>query len=348
MMSINKKVLCLLLVIVAMTGLAIAGCGGGGDKKAADNWPAQNLNGVIAWGAGGATDNVARTLTPAVEKALGKTIVLANKPGATGAIATQFVFDQKADGYTVFYHAENPQLYKILNLSKLDYDDFDPIIVLGKGVSIICVPKDSPINSYDDLIAAIKAAGGKFNMGSSGVGGLPYTTTALIKQQEKIEVNFVTYDGEGPLITALLGKQIEASAIGIGAAAQYVKTGDLKGIAVVTNKKLDILPNVPALGELKPQYKEKLESFGPFYAVLVKKGTPEVAVKKLTDAYVAGFKDAKFQDYMAKNGVTPMGMTGAEARKFLNDWRSQMAWLIYDAGGAKESPEKFNIPKFTK
>lgn len=331
---------------MAFLTLVVAGCGGsGGDKKPADNWPAQNFNGVIAWGAGGAMDNVSRTITPAVEKALGKSIILTNKTGATGAIATQYVMDQKADGYTLLYHAENPQLYKVLNLSKLDYDDFEPVIVLGKGVSIMCVPKDSPINSYDDLIAAIKAAGGKFNMGSTGPGGLPYNTTALIKEKEKVEVNFVAYDGEGPSITALLGKQIQACAIGVAAASQYVKSGDLKALFVASNTKVDILPNVAALGEIKPQYKESLKTFGPFYGVYVKKGTPEAAVKKLSEAFMVGYKDAKFQDFMKANAVVPLGLTGKEAKDFVTVWRSQTSWLLYNAGGAKDSPEKFGIAK---
>ncbi|KYZ75454.1 hypothetical protein AXX12_12085 [Anaerosporomusa subterranea] len=342
-----KKTVVLSLVLLTIAALLATGCGGGSTQKT-EQFPTKNLNGIISWGVGGVMDNVSRSVTPHVEKALGKTIVLSNKPGATGAIATQNVFDQKADGYTVLYHAENPQLYKVLALSKLDYADFEPIIIFGKGLSVIIVHKDSPLKTYDDLIAAAKQNPGKFNFGSSGVGGLPYNTSALIKDQEKINFNFVAYDGEGPLVTALLGKQIEATAIGVGSAAQYIKSGDIRALALVSNTPVDILGDVPVLGRIKPAYQEKLKSFGAFFGAYVKKGTPDAVIAKLTEAYVAGYKDPKFQEYMAKNGITPMGITGNEAKQFLSEWQSSATWLIHAAGGAKESPDKFGIPKPTK
>ena len=92
------------------------------------------------WGAGGATDNVSRAITPNVEPFLGKQIVLINKPGGTGAISTQYVYSRPADGYTLLFGAENPQVHRILELSDMDYKDFYPVNVLGRGVGVLPTP----------------------------------------------------------------------------------------------------------------------------------------------------------------------------------------------------------------
>lgn len=345
-MTSLKKTMRAVLLLAAAT-LLLVGCGG--EKKApqqsADNYPKTNINGIIAWGAGGALDNITRAMAPLAEKNLGKSIILANKPGATGAISMQYVYDQKPDGYTVLFHAENPQLYKVLGLSKLDFADFDPVMIFGKGVGVLCVAKDSPYKTIDDLIAAAKANPGKVNMGSTGVGGLPHVSASFLTAKENLKVNFVNYDGEGPIVTALLGKQIEAAFIGVGAAAQYVKSGDLKGLAVLSNSKLDILGDVPALGQLKPAYQESLKTFGAFFGVYVKKGTPEDVTKKLIDSFEKAYKEDKFQQYMKGAGVVPVGITGKEAAQYVKTWQSQNAWLLHSVGGTKESPEKFGIPK---
>lgn len=348
-----------LVSLLTITGLLVVGCGSKTpaptptptatpEKKASEQYPTKNINGIIAWGAGGGTDNTSRTMSLLAEKVLGKSVILANKTGATGAIATQHVADQAADGYTVLFNAENPQLYQTLGLSKLSYDDFEPIILSVQGSTVIVVPKDSPYKTLDDLLNAAKANPGKITIGNSGVGGQPYVTALILKKVEGVTFNQVAFDGDGPLITALLGKQLQATGLAIGAAAQYIKNGDMRALAVMADKPNPAVPEVPAITTLKPAYKDIMKASGFFYGVWVKKGTPEEAITKLTDAYMQAFKDPKFQEFTAKNGFVPMGITGKDARAFVNEWRSQMSWLIYDAGGAKESPEKFGIAKPAK
>jgi tripartite-type tricarboxylate transporter receptor subunit TctC len=308
-------------------------------------YPNQNINGIIVWGAGGGTDQVARIITPAAEKTLGRSVILNNKTGATGAIGTQFVKDQKADGYTLLFSAENPQIYPVLGISKLTYDDFEPIILTARGSTVIIVRKDSPYNTFQDLIDAARENPGRISIGTSGVGGQPYVSAAILKKMEDVEFNHIFYDGDGPLITALLGGQIHVTGAGIGAAAQYIRNGDVKALAIMSNAPNPALPEVPHITGIDPKYEEVMKASGFFYGVFVRKETPEDIVIKLREAFKVGFQDPKFQEYVHKNGLTPMGITGDEARQFMKNWQSIVAWLIYDAGGAKESPEKFNIPK---
>lgn len=344
-MMFKTKKLSVILLLFVFTSMIMSGCTGGQQAAKPEAYPAQNINGTIAWGAGGGTDSVSRLLAPVAEKELGKSIVLANKTGATGTIATQYVYDQKPDGYNLLFNAENPQIYQVLGLSNLSYNDFEPILLSVQGMTVIVVHKDSPYKTLDDLMKDAKAKPGKINIGISGVGGQPYMTANILKAGEGVTFNTVTFDGDGPLVTALLGKQVDVTGLAISAATQYIKNGDFRGLAIVANKPNPAIPDVPALGEINPKFESMLQAPGFFYGVFVKKGTPEDIIKKLTDAFLVAFKDAKFQEYCTKNGLIPLGLTGNEAKEYMKKWQSTMAWLIYDAGGAKDSPEKFGIPK---
>ena len=324
---------------ILAAGLVSAGLAG------AAEYPDHPINGVIAWGAGGGTDTVSRLLTPLVEKILKQSVIMTNRPGATGAIATQAVHTAKADGYTLMFHAENPQLYQVLGISPLSYDDFEPVILSAQGSTVIVVQKDSPLKTYEDLIKAAKASPGKLSIGTSGVGGQPWVTSMLLKKVEDVTFNQVVFDGDGPLVTALLGKQLDISGLAVGAAMQYIKNGDLRALAIMKNTPNPALPEVPNITKLNPAFTDSMKASGFFYGVFVKKGTPQPMIDKLTAAYKMALNDDKFTTYVKLNGLDVIGLSGKEAKDFMNSWRSQMSWLVFDAGASKNSPEKFGIPK---
>jgi len=270
---------------------------------------------------------------------------MTNRTGGTGAIATQYVQDRPADGYTVLFHAENPQLYQVLGLSSLTYADFEPILLTVQGPTVIVVHPESPIQTYEQLIEWAKANPGKVNLGISGVGGQPYVTAAILKSIEGVGFNQVAFDGDGPLATALLGKHIDVTGLALLAAVPQVQGGTLRALAVVANEPLAVLPGVPALGQLRTQARPMLTTAGFFYGVHVRKGTPQAVIDKLREAFLAAYNDPKFVQFARERGLVLLGHTGQAARDYMAQWQRHMAWLIYDAGGAKESPQKFNIAR---
>jgi tripartite-type tricarboxylate transporter receptor subunit TctC len=151
-------------------------------------YPERNIQAVIPWGAGGATDSIARGLTPLVEKALDTRLVLTNRPGGTGLIGTNYVMQQRADGYTMLYGAENPQLYQLLGIADFDYDALHPINIIGQNRAVIAVPPDSPFKTMRELVDHAKAHPGELRMGVVGAGGLPSTVFAMIDAVEDLDV----------------------------------------------------------------------------------------------------------------------------------------------------------------
>lgn len=307
-------------------------------------YPERNIQGIIQWGAGGATDNVSRSLTPHVEEALGGDIVLTNRPGATGLIGMNSVLNARADGYTVLYGAENPQLYPVLDMAEFDYGAMTPINVIGQGLVVIAAPASKGWEDMGDLMEAAHANPGELRMGGTGAGGLPSTILAMINSVDELDVRTVTFGGDGPGITALLGNHIDFMPLSLAAAESYIEAGRLTGLAMVTKESIEALPDVPPITEALP----KMESYlpwGPFWAVMVRKDTPEDIVATLSEAYAQGVSNEQFQQFLDENGAQVLNLQGEEAREYLERWQSITAWALEDAGSAKVSPEELGIPK---
>lgn len=311
--------------------------------QAAD-FPQKDLQGIIMWGAGGATDTVARALVPHVEPLLGKQLIMINKPGGTGAISTQYVYSQSSDGYTLLFGAENPQLYRVLKLSDLDYKDFYPINITAYGVGVIVANKDMPWNSFKELVEDAQKNPGKFKMGSTGPGGLPFTIGAMLKTVASIDVTAVPFDGEGPGLTALLGGHVDFFPSGLAAAREHIRAGRVKALAVVNAEPVEGMEEVPVITKDFPGFKKYLP-WGPFYGVFCKKDVPDDAKQKLTEAFKKGADTPQFKKFIADKGNLMMNISGGEADKFLKRYQSVTTWLLEDAGATKVSPANLGIPK---
>lgn len=308
------------------------------------DYPSRDLQGIIMWGAGGATDNVARAITPRVEPFLGKNIVLINKPGGTGAVATQYVYSRPADGYTLLYGAENPQVYRILGLSKLDYKDFFPVNILGRGVGIIVANKDKPWDSFKDLVEEAKANPGELKMGSTGPGGLPFTVGAMATTVVGFDVRTVPFKGEGPGMTALQGGHIDFMPVGLTAAREQIRAGRVKPLAVVTKEPIEGLEGVEPITKDYPGF-EKYLPWGPFYGIWCRRDVPEEQKKVLVEAFHKGAATKEFQKFLKDFDTVPMNISGEEADAFLQKWQSVTNWMYENAGAAKVSPAELGIPK---
>jgi tripartite-type tricarboxylate transporter receptor subunit TctC len=309
-------------------------------------FPERELSGVIMWGAGGATDVVARALTPHAEAALGKKIVLVNKPGGTGAISTNFVINAPADGYTLLYGAENPQLHQVLALADFGYEKFFPVSILGRGVAVVVVKNDAPWNTMKDVVDDAKARPGKLKMGSTGPGGLPHTVGSMLNSITKFQVIAVPFDGEGPGMTALLGGHVDMMPVGVGAAAENIKAGRVKALAVIDTEPMTVAgaAPIPPITKDYPDFGKYLP-WGPFYGVFVRRDTPDDIKATLVKAFKTAADNPQFVTLMKDRGNVPMSSSGAEADTFLKKWQSVTAWVLQDVGAAKASPDKFGIPK---
>ena len=308
------------------------------------SYPVRSIQGVIMWGAGGATDTMSRAITPHVEPILSQDIILMNKSGGAGAISTKYVQNRKSDGYTLLYGAENPQLHGVLGLSDMDYNEFYAVNVLARGISVIVAHPDTSWRSLGDLLEDIKARPGKIRMGSTGPGGLPYVVGAMLGSVGDFQVIPIPFDGDGPAISALLGGHIDFLPSGYTATSEHIRSGRLRALAVVNDTEIDLLPGVPPITEDYPIFKKFLP-WGPFYGVFVHKNSDEEVKTRLTQAFREGASKPEFKKFVEDFGAIPMNVSGNEANRFLKKWQSVTTWLLHDAGATKVSPATYDIPR---
>lgn len=308
------------------------------------DYPAKEIQGIIQWGAGGSTDTVARAITPHAEAVLGGKVVMQNVTGGVGAIGLNQVANRPADGYTLLFGAENPLLYKVMQLGDKDYSDFVPINIIARGVPILVARKDAPFNTFPEMVAYVNANPRMVKFGSTGPGGLPSVVTAMINAKTPLNVTFVPYDGDGPALTALQGGAIDVMPAVLGAAIEGIRGGTMKPLAMFDLEPAAQLPDVPTIVSTNPEFADVLP-WGPFFGVFARKGTPDDIVAKLVAAYAEAAKHPDFVSLIDGRGFRMLSLAGAEAEAFLADWQSNTTWLIHDAGLTKASPETFGIPR---
>ena len=334
----KKKILAALMVgVLAMSLTACV-------KKAADNkqaaapaggkYPAQNLSGVVQWGAGGGTDSLMRPLSALAEKKLGKSIVIQNMTGATGSIATQFVNDAKNDGYTLLMGAENPALYQALNISKLTYNDFDCVYLIGDETVGIIVGKNSKYKSFKEIVEAAKAAPEKIKLSTTGKGGLPWEVGAFMKQVTGASFSQIPYDSDAAAKTAVVNGECDFTVCKVQSGIEDYKAGTIQFLTMLALKPVPGLEKVSLITADYPEFKKFLP-WGPFYGVFVKKGTDPAIEKTLSDAFVAAGKDENYQKVLKNFNINFKGVAGKEAQDYITGWQKNTIDALKASGAIK-------------
>lgn len=322
---------------------AVAAFAGIGAAQA-QGYPERDVTAVIQWGAGGGTDVAMRGYAPYAEEALGKKIVLQNKPGAAGAIGANFVLQQPSDGYTILMGAEPQALFRVMKMAEFDYDQFYPINVAAIANSILLVARpDAPWNTMQDLLSHVQANPKKVKQYMAGQGTVPYTVNTMVGSLTKFETILVPFDGDGPAIAALQGGHLDIGFIASGAAIEHIKAGRLKALGVLDNKPFQGIPpmtDAPSLKSL-PKYLP----WGSWYGVFVKKDTPDAVKAKLVAAFKKAGDNPQYRKLMEGRGTTMLNIGGAEAERFIKKWQSTTAWLYQNAGTAKVDPATLGIAK---
>ncbi|WP_346206878.1 tripartite tricarboxylate transporter substrate binding protein [Caldifermentibacillus hisashii] len=333
----------MILAILIVLSMIVSACSAGSSGSSAD-FPSKDINGTIQWGEGGPTDVIARAIANVAEETLDTNIILTNRLGASGAIATQYVYDQKADGYDLLFGAENPALYPTLGISERSLRDFYPVILMGTAVQVISVPADSPFDTIEELLEYAKENPKKVSLGVTGPGGAPDIIASMMEESLGVQFNKIPFDGNGPAMTAMLGGHVDVTVSAIMVAEEYEKNGDIKILTVFNNEKSIYLPDVTPIGDVAPEL-NKYFPWASFFGVWAKKDTPQEVLDKLVEGFKEAYETEEFQAQLEQLRIEPIGIHGEEADEYIERFSSITNWLLYDIGVAEHSPEEFDIPR---
>ena len=251
-------------------------------------------------------DILARTLGDVVSRQWGQSVVVENRPGAGGVVASQALATSAADGHTLMVvasgHATNAFLYQ-----KLPYDtfkSFTPISLLASSPNILVVRTDSPFKTLGDVIAQARAKPGSLSFGHAGNGTSTHLAGELLKNLAGIDMEAISYKGGAPAINDLLGGQIPMSFNNAPEALGQLEAGTLRALAVTTAARSPFLPEVPAIAETVPGY-----DTGVWWGLLGPAGLPLELVTKISQDFVAALNAQPVKERLAKFGASPIGST---------------------------------------
>jgi tripartite-type tricarboxylate transporter receptor subunit TctC len=292
-----------------MVAAAVAMSAAGGGAAAQSPFPSKPVHIFVPYAAGGGVDILARTLGDVVSRQWGQTVVVENRPGAGGVVASQALVASPPDGYTLIVvasgHATNPFLYP-----KIPYDtfkDFTPISLLASSPNILLVRTDSPFKTLGDMIAQARSKPGSLSFGHAGTGTSTHLAGELLKNLAKIDLNAIPYKGGAPSINDLLGGQIPMSFNNGPESVGQLEAGTVRALAVTTASRASFLPNVPSMAEAVPGYDTEV-----WWGLLGPAGMPADLIAKLSHDFVAALNTDAVKERLGKLGASPIGSSPSE------------------------------------
>jgi tripartite-type tricarboxylate transporter receptor subunit TctC len=278
-------------------------------------WPDKPVTIVVPFPPGGSTDTLARALAPKLQEKFGQSFVVDNKPGATGTIGAGIVKRAAPDGHTLFVSSLGPFVIAPHLIKNVPYDaakDFDLLTVAVQAPNVLVVPPDSPFKSLADVIAYQKANPGKATFASSGNGSSDHLTAELFWLQTNTSGSHVPYKGGAPAISDLLGGQVQASFQNINAVVPHIRTGKLRALAITSEKRSPLLPDVPTLAESGVKGVDVYS----WQAVAAPKGLPADVKGPLHAAIVAALNDPALRQQFTSLGFEIVANTPEQFAAF--------------------------------
>lgn len=289
---------------------------------AAADYPTGPITLVIPFSAGGGADNAARILAQGMEAVSGKSIIVENKPGGSGAIAASTVLRAKPDGYTVLYDASSFAINAVLR--KLSYDpnkDFKPVTQAVVVPNILVVATSSPYNTLNDYLQAGKKEPGKHTYASYGPGSLAQMAGELLKKDANVDLVHIPYKGGAPAMVDVMGGHVDAYFANAASSLNYVTQGKLRALAVTSTERMKELPDTPTMMEAGVKDFSVYEWNG----LLVPAATPDAVVQELANIVKAAIARPDIQEKLAGLGLRPVASSPAEFAEFLKNEQNRWA-----------------------
>jgi len=273
----------------------------------AAEFPTKEVQIIIPWAAGGATDLIFRALGATTGKYLGKAVVVVNRPGGAGAVGYTECMKAQPDGYTLVSTITPLTILPHQVATAFTYRSFEPVINVVKDPGMFLVRSDSPWKSLKEFLDYAKKNPDMITVGNSGAGGGVHLIALAFEKTAGVKFNHIPFAGGGPSVTALLGGHINAVSVSPPEGIEHVKAGKLKIIALFAEKRFELFPDVPTVKEQGVDF-----VMGQWRGLGAPKGTPPDVIKKLHDAFKQGMEDPAFIKN-AKDMVVNLSYLGPEA-----------------------------------
>src|SRR4051794_441417 len=295
----------------------------------AETWPARPVRLIVGYTPGGSADLTARLMGQWLSERLGQAFVVENRPGGGTNIATEAALRSPPDGYTFLVaapaNAVNATLYEKLNFNFLK--DAEPVAGIIRFPNVVVVNPALPVKSIPELIAYAKANPGKLNMASSGNGSTIHMSGELFKMLTGINMVHVPYRGGAPALTDLISGQVQVMFDNIPTCAEHVKSGKLRGLAVTSTTRSEVLPDLPTVADFLPGYEASA-----WYGFVAPKNTPANVIDTLNKATNTALADSVVKTRFTELGAILLPGSPADFGKLLADETEKWGKVVKFAG----------------
>jgi tripartite-type tricarboxylate transporter receptor subunit TctC len=280
----------------------------------AQSWPDRPIRLIVPWPPGGSTDTIARIFQLKLAEVLGRPVVIENRGGASGSIGATEAARATADGYTWMLAYDNEATNQtLLRLPYKTLEAFAPVSLVATGPLALVAHRSTPWNSFQEVVAAAKAAPDTISYASSGVGGLAHVSTTLLQQQGGFNLVHVPYRGGGPALQDSIAGQVPLFMSNVVIISQHIKAGTLKPLGVTTAGESRHMPGVKSFAE---------QGFPGFeaptwWAFLGRAGTPEPILKRMQEALGQALADPEVRGKIEEQGADVKATGPEECRQFL-------------------------------
>jgi len=303
--------------LLATTGSVVAAATvAGSAARAADPWPSKPIRVLMPFGAGGSMDILSRLLAPIVSESLGQTVVVENRPGATGTLTMAAVAAAPADGYTLMFTGSSyPIVALLMHNLPFKMDDFAPLSRLTIGPTLLAVPSQLGVKTIAEFVTAAKAQSGKWSFGSSGTGTSVHLGGELFKMATGVEMTHVPYRATPAVVTDLLEARIQMSVLGVADCRQYIHSGQLRALALSYSERMKEFPDLPTFAEAGYPNVRASNDFG----IAIRADTPAPIQARIEEAYRAAVRKPEIVQRLADMGLIVVGTSSAEFKLALAD-----------------------------
>lgn len=280
----------------------------------AANYPSKVIKVVVPFSPGGGTDVIGRSLIQSMSEDLGQSMIIENRPGAGTVIGSDYVSKAGSDGHTLLMTTSAIAINASL-VPKLPYDtlnDLPPVGRICNGPNIIAVRADSPIKTIADLIRIAKERKGELSYASSGNGSAVHLSAELFKLMTKVDIQHIPYRGAGPAYTDLLGGQVDMLFGTAGGTHKFVKSGQMRAIAVTSATRVDAYAGIPSVSETVPGYSAEV-----WYGLFASKGTPTEVIDRLSASLIKAAGAQSYRDTLQKDGLIVSVNSPSEMAAFM-------------------------------
>ena len=301
---------------------------------AAQPYPTRPVRLVVPFAPGSTTDSLARIVANRITDPLGQQVVVDNRPGAGGNIGTEIVARAAADGHTLLMaagsHAINPSLYRALGYDAVK--DFAPITLVGEAPLIVVANPQLAANSMSEFIALAKSKPGQLSYASGGSGSPSHLAMELLKSMAAIEITHVPYKGGAPVLTALLGGEVQVTAGGMLAMLPQVRAKKLKALAVTGARRAPVAPEIPTVAESGvPRYQVT-----GWWGLLAPAGTPAAIVARLEREVARQLQSRELRERLSNEGIEAVGGSPAQFAAYLKEDIDKWAKVVKSSGARAE------------